>query len=172
MLFQPLVQELRVTHGGVELIGREAEPLVQTLGRRIAVQHFQCQLAGAALARDRLDFGKQPRRNALAAVVGSDHHVVHVDEWLAGEGGKALDGVDEADRDVAVERQHAEDEGPRGEFGNQIVAGEITKRFAAARRVARLGIQQFEQRGGMRGVVVAGADDINHGVGQISAFAV
>jgi hypothetical protein len=101
-----------------------------------------------------------------------DHHVVHVDQRAARKGGKAFDGVDEADRHSAVERQHAEDEGPRGEFGNQIVAGEITKRFAAARRVARVGIQQFEQRGGMRGVSVAGADDINHGPAKMSAFAV
>ncbi len=36
------------------------------------------------------------------------------------------------------------------------------ERFAAARRVARVGVQQVDQRGGVCRVVVAGADNFNH----------
>jgi MFS family permease len=95
----------------------------------------------------------------VAPMAGKDHDVVHIDQRSARKGGKALDAIDQADRLLAIKRQHAESLRSQGEFARQVAPGMFGQRMAATGRVACVGVQQVNDRSRVGWMVVVRSND-------------
>jgi hypothetical protein len=67
---------------------------------------------------------------------------MHVDQRAAGKGRETLDAVDQPDRRVAVEGQHAEGLRQIGQASHQVVAGVGVQGMAATGRITCVGVEQ------------------------------
>lgn len=108
----------------VEGVGGEAEALVAFQRALVAGEHFQRELAAAALAGVLLTHTASKRLTHAAPASGGQHgHVVHVQQWPGLEGGIAFKGVDQAHGFIAR---------PGDEAGRQRVRGQVVAQAARA----------------------------------------
>lgn len=95
---QPFLQKPRASHRRVELIPIKATRRIELDSMLIAFQHFECEFACAAGARNLFDVGEHLGRDAQAAIRGDNGYVVYVDQRATCKGGKAFDAVNQTYR--------------------------------------------------------------------------
>ena len=104
----------------VEHVGREAGAFVGGQRPRVVGQDFERQLAAAELPRPLFGPVQQRLTDPLPAPIIAGDDVVDVEQGFGGEGGKAGEAVDQADRLVAIEGQRAVEGGQVFQFIDQI----------------------------------------------------
>jgi hypothetical protein len=123
-----------------------------------------CGAIAHAFAGDALHQSQHLLGNAAPAVGGQDHHIVHIDQRAASEGGKPLEAVHQTDCVIPIKGQHTESLGAARQFGHQMGAGVVAEGLAPAHRIAGVGIEQLHQQLTVAGIAPVGLD-ATHGNG-------
>ena len=155
------------------VVGKSYAP-VELHGARVATEDFQRQFAGAPFARDGVNQRQHLLCNMLPSIGRQDHHIVNIDQCLAGEGGETFDAVDQPHRCFILcthEGQHTEGLWPLSQGAHQMGPGKVAQAVTSTHGIPGISVQQRHQGQSMTFSAIVGTTDA-HAVGLIVHFKV